>query len=247
MSSEHPCLANTNPVSRIQPKITSKLKWLPVAELPPDYPWHIAPLSNGRFKIPYWLFSDCGPPSANLDVGTPGDVYLDLTPGAHALYGKTADGQWTRWSDTNASLGWKRQWPQSEWIVNHPHLPNRALWVTIALSGPNGTISWYRGTSSALQSRRAVYERGLAKDTTCKSVETIQSEAAAILVYLLDGGASKSKKVSERPSAPEASSLKRAASPDVSGPKKKKAKSEPKVEAPVEDSDDDLGPFSIRF
>ncbi|KAJ7617217.1 hypothetical protein FB45DRAFT_223494 [Roridomyces roridus] len=244
MSSEHPCLTNADPVSRIQPKLASQLKLLPVVELPPDYPYQIAPLPNGRFKIPYRLFSDRGPPCANLDVGIPGDMYLDLTLDAYALYGKTADGKWKRWSDTAAPLSSRGLWPQSEWIVNHPHLPNYALWVTITPSESKGMISWYRGPSSARQSRRVVYERGLAENTTAKSVETLQSEAAAILAYLLDGDASQSK-VSGR----ETSSLKRAASPDTSGPKKKKAKSKPKEvqEAPVEDSDDDLGPFSIRF
>ncbi|KAK7053690.1 hypothetical protein R3P38DRAFT_3171023 [Favolaschia claudopus] len=35
----------------------------------------------------------------NLDVGAEGDIYLDRTPGAYALYAKTNSG-WKRWVDT---------------------------------------------------------------------------------------------------------------------------------------------------
>ncbi|KAJ6579666.1 hypothetical protein DFH09DRAFT_846047, partial [Mycena vulgaris] len=73
-----------------------------VPTLPPEYPYRIDPV-KGSYRVPYFQFSGRGPPTDGLDVGTEGDIYLDLTPGAHSLYGKTAAG-WMRWSDPGDTL-----------------------------------------------------------------------------------------------------------------------------------------------
>ncbi|KAJ7499909.1 hypothetical protein FB451DRAFT_950187, partial [Mycena latifolia] len=68
----------------------------PTCTVSPDYPFHLEP-AKGGFQVPYFQFTGRGAPTEELDVGTEGDVYLDVAPdGTYGLYGKTASG-WKRW------------------------------------------------------------------------------------------------------------------------------------------------------
>lgn len=227
---QHPYAINPPPVSHVQPQLKAKLKEILVAVLPSQYPFHLEPV-KGRYRIPYFQFSDRGPPAEDLDVGTEGDVYLDLTPGAYNLYGKTANG-WQRWSDPNESLPSRKgpggQWPDGDWVVKHPHLEDYALWVVLSRTGrTTGHISWYRGTSSARESRVTANKKGL-----------IRGDEATILAYVVDG----QKPEEDRISPPEKLLLKRHGSPEASSSKMKYVEHEFSL-----NSDEELGPFSMRF
>jgi hypothetical protein len=76
-------------------------------------------LNAGGVAYPYSEFLGEGPPSMNL--GESGDVYVDLTPGSLALYGRCSEG-WKIWRGP--------QNRKSEDLVVHPSHPNRCLWCS---------------------------------------------------------------------------------------------------------------------
>ncbi|KAJ7587492.1 hypothetical protein C8J56DRAFT_890403 [Mycena floridula] len=86
--------------------------------------------------VTYCEFHGIGPPEQTL--GNSGDVYLDLTPQAYELYGKT-------------NRGWVKFQPDLEAgnpMIPHPNYPSMYLW---AQYGPNGHaimgwIAWRRIT-----------------------------------------------------------------------------------------------------
>ncbi|KAJ7476836.1 hypothetical protein B0H11DRAFT_2030872 [Mycena galericulata] len=232
---EHPCIINPRPVSHVQPKITSKTKEIVVHRLPGSYPYHLEAV-KGIYRIPYLQFSDHSPPAENLDVGTEGDVYLDLTPGAYALYGRTANG-WKRWVETSESLA---SWPDSDWLVKHPHLEDCALWVvpSKSISG-TGSISWYKSVASAKQARTTVLKEGLITRRLKhpKSEEKVFVETANILKYVLGG-----VKGDNLIPPPAKLSLKHDLSPKTSSSRKKV-----KLEEPEFDEESEFGLFSVFF
>ncbi|KAJ7062772.1 hypothetical protein C8F01DRAFT_1281779 [Mycena amicta] len=93
----HPSRINPNPPVG-QPCLRVQLKELVVAqnELSADYPYILRRSHRGAFRIPYFEFHGIGPP-CDCDIGgSVGDVYVDVTESAGALYGHTKDG-WHRW------------------------------------------------------------------------------------------------------------------------------------------------------
>jgi hypothetical protein len=103
---QHPCYQNPDPRSKLKPDTTSTLKYIKMCggTIPTTYPYAL-PLVPGLYAqkgtvyeylpVPFFEFRGSGAPPA--DLGTPGDVYIDLTPDAHALYCKSEE-DWTRWA-----------------------------------------------------------------------------------------------------------------------------------------------------
>ncbi|KAJ7165686.1 hypothetical protein C8R43DRAFT_1165221 [Mycena crocata] len=214
---DHPCIIAPFSRSLVQPHIRITQKVIFVPTVPPDYPFQLPPPFKGKYRIPYLQLSGLGPPTG-LDVGTEGDIYLDLTRGLYGLYGRDTSG-WKRWSDTGEVLR-VGPWPEDNWIVRHPHLDNYALWV--CMKKDKGRISWYRNTTSAKQGRTSAKKAGLTRPSLLKlqNEEIKFEEASDILAHVLDG-----KKPDTDQDAP--SSLKRPTEPVESGSKTKKKKSQP--------------------
>ncbi|KAJ7166091.1 hypothetical protein C8R46DRAFT_1097052, partial [Mycena filopes] len=204
---EHPCVLNPRPTSLMRPKISVKLKGFVLRTLPTSYPFRLQHTDDGAYHVPYHQFSDVGPPT--LDVGTAGDIYLDLTPGAYGLYGRTDFG-WKRWRDTGERL--QSEWPVGGWLVRHPHLESYVLWVRFPKDGEAsaGNVCWYGSTSSAKAARAAAKKLG------------VVNAESAILERAL--GPSSASSV---PTLARTISLKREASPLLGEPTKKVKQEEP--------------------
>ncbi|KAK7026552.1 hypothetical protein R3P38DRAFT_3525495 [Favolaschia claudopus] len=198
---EHPCYRSPKPRSHLQPQITVKCRGFIITTLPPSYPFCSRP-TNGNHKIPFFEFSALGPPAINLDVGGEGDIYLDRTPGAYALYAKTNSG-WKRWVDTGGSLGSGAQWPTADWIIRHPHIETHALWVSFGgvnfknlESDPGdrpGFAGWYK-VGTAKSTRTIAYKLGiLQKNMTMRNGEMLtnkerwQRESCRVLEGTING------------------------------------------------------------
>ncbi|KAK7026551.1 hypothetical protein R3P38DRAFT_3525491 [Favolaschia claudopus] len=177
-------LSTPKPRSHLQPQITVKCRGFIITTLPPSYPFRSRP-TNGNHKIPFFEFSALGPPAINLDVGAEGDIYLDRTPGAYALYAKTNSG-WKRWVDTGGSLGSGAQWPTADWIIRHPHIETHALWVSFGgvnfknlESDPGdrpGFAGWYK-VGTAKSTRTIAYKLGiLQKNMTMRNGEMLTNK-----------------------------------------------------------------------
>ncbi|KAF8156259.1 hypothetical protein K438DRAFT_1942836 [Mycena galopus ATCC 62051] len=116
---QHPCYRNPNPSSRLKPNTVFSLKYIKMytKSIPANYPYALPPIDGlyGKVKVfeylplPFFEFRGAGAPPA--DLGTPGDVYIDLTPGAHALYCKCEE-DWACWAAR----------APTEELLTHPHL-----------------------------------------------------------------------------------------------------------------------------
>ncbi|KAF8156263.1 hypothetical protein K438DRAFT_1777509 [Mycena galopus ATCC 62051] len=113
-SPQHPCSRNPAPSSRIRPDTTFSLKHMKIGadKVPASYPYAL-PFIQGLYRsesvylpVPFFEFRGTGAPPT--DLGTPGDVYIDLTPGARSLYCKCEE-DWARWSAAATEL------------LGHPH------------------------------------------------------------------------------------------------------------------------------
>ncbi|KAF8905768.1 hypothetical protein CPB84DRAFT_564643 [Gymnopilus junonius] len=78
-------------------------------------------LKIGKNTYPYTELQGIGAPS--IDLGEVGDIYLDLTPGSLALYGRYMH-VWKIWPGPNCEL------------LHHPNYPSRCLWC-------NESVGWY--------------------------------------------------------------------------------------------------------
>ncbi|KAF7333057.1 hypothetical protein MVEN_02412300 [Mycena venus] len=114
----HPCYKNPNPRSRLKPETTFTLKYIKMCShtIPANYPYALFAIAGlyaekgsvyEYLPVPFFEFRGYGAPPA--DVGTPGDVYIDLTPGAHALYSRSEE-DWARWAG-----------PAAPEMLGHPH------------------------------------------------------------------------------------------------------------------------------
>ncbi|KAJ7775661.1 hypothetical protein DFH07DRAFT_952052 [Mycena maculata] len=168
------------PKSLVQPWPITELKEFMVDELPSDYPYAVRKTS-AVFHIPYFEFHGMGAP-LNLDVGSGGDVYVDMTPGAYTLWGYTAEG-WKRWVDMGEDVP---QTLSNRWAVIHPGFKH-ILWIS---GGHTHRISWLKhGKASIHDTRRFAVQRRLMKIPSVgskKDEETAHHEAAAILASLED-------------------------------------------------------------
>ncbi|KAJ7661432.1 hypothetical protein DFH06DRAFT_1325724 [Mycena polygramma] len=114
---QHPCYQNPHPASRLKPEVTFTLKYIKMCtdKIPANYPYALPPIdglyrNTGLYEfLPVPFFEFCGTGAPPADIGTPGDVYIDLTPGAHALYSKSEE-DWARWAG-----------PASLDSLSHPH------------------------------------------------------------------------------------------------------------------------------
>ncbi|KAJ7683839.1 hypothetical protein B0H17DRAFT_1204831 [Mycena rosella] len=226
---EHPCVENPQPVSLVQTLIASSVKSLIISTLPPSYPYRLEP-EKDWYRVPYFQFTTRGPPAEGLDVGGPGDIFLDTE--RPALYGRTSTG-WERWSDMGETMR-GGEWPDSNWVVKHPHLENYALWVNFGKKdGASGHVCWYKGTSSALTARTTARKKGLVTKSLLKSkIEQNRfADASNILAHIISG-----MKLDPEPS-PSTLSSKREASPSPSQPRKKTKGEQSTVEG------DSVGPL----
>nr|GAT50178.1 predicted protein [Mycena chlorophos] len=97
--SPHPSKSEPPPFSATQPNLDVRKRELVVAQnaLCRNYAYILVRTHGGAFRMPYYEIRGWGPPRAAEILGSrPGDVYIDTTPGAGALYGHTEAG-WRRW------------------------------------------------------------------------------------------------------------------------------------------------------
>ncbi|KAF7354609.1 hypothetical protein MSAN_01374200 [Mycena sanguinolenta] len=116
--SQHPCYRKPDPRSRLKPDTVFRLKYIKMAweAIPGRYPYvlpSIEGLYNDKFlPVPYFEFHGAGAPPA--DIGTPGDVYIDITRGVQALYARSEE-DWSRWTPC----------APREQLLCHPHFIER--------------------------------------------------------------------------------------------------------------------------
>ncbi|KAJ7165675.1 hypothetical protein C8R43DRAFT_216554 [Mycena crocata] len=131
----HPCNANPHPKSKEKPETTCTVRYIKLRAdwlsatypyLTPAVPGHRDDQLHPMVAVPYFEFRGLGAPPG--DVGTAGDVYLDTTSGAAALYTKS-EVDWTRWGGPAAAL------------LGHPHFVDRRhsryVWIH-----PRDGVEW---------------------------------------------------------------------------------------------------------
>ncbi|KAJ7733320.1 hypothetical protein B0H16DRAFT_1892829 [Mycena metata] len=134
----HPCDQNPNPKSLVKPETTFSVRHMKirVESIPENYPYTLSPIEGvfpnkgdtwAFIPVPFFEFRGLGAPPP--DVGTPGDAYIDTTPGAQALYSKSEE-EWTRWAGSASDI-----------TSAHPHFADgtraRFLWFH-----PQGGVEW---------------------------------------------------------------------------------------------------------
>ena len=79
----------------------------------------------GKDTYPFSEFRGLGPPAVNF--GLPGDIYIDITPGFHALYARCTE-IWSLWPGPKEA--------SASTLLLHPLRNDRCLWC-------NDTIGWF--------------------------------------------------------------------------------------------------------
>ncbi|KAF7291774.1 hypothetical protein HMN09_01237000 [Mycena chlorophos] len=123
--SPHPSKSEPPPFSATQPNLDVLKRELVVAQnaLCKNYAYILVRTHGGAFRMPYYEIRGWGPPRAAEIVGCrPGDVYIDTTPGAGALYGHTEAG-WRRWRIEAEKVGVGGE----EGLELHEYDPEREL------------------------------------------------------------------------------------------------------------------------
>ncbi|KAJ7688291.1 hypothetical protein B0H17DRAFT_1203099 [Mycena rosella] len=172
----HPCFRGDPPPSSVQqPSLTAAVRYLHLErKIPSDYPYDIA-LTGGKqantmgYNVPYHYITGLGPLPTDLTGSHIGDVYVDLTEGRFAAYGRIADGSWKRWYDPQ---------PQGRTegvLVKHPYFHPRMLWC----SEVNG-LSWFVKTTAA-RSQETAKNRGFVSSNLSKSEEVRWAEASVLI------------------------------------------------------------------
>lgn len=79
-------------------------------------------------EVIHWEFSGPGLPVD--DVGEPGDVWIDSTPGAYGLWSMDLSYTWTPWKGLHEKEK-SSETGNLEWVFHskHPYLDTRHLWV----------------------------------------------------------------------------------------------------------------------
>jgi hypothetical protein len=117
-----PCLVNPIPTSSSQIVIIYKHTYFEesASDLK-DYPYFASRSirSQGRACTIHYIEFRCAstPP---LDIGDPGDVWIDLTTDKLGLYAKVG-ADWKKWPGLLA---------HDDSLIVHPHVPTRILWCT---------------------------------------------------------------------------------------------------------------------
>jgi hypothetical protein len=149
---DSPWVTNPSPRSFVKPNAYRVVKWLRrPTHLPSNYPYREHP--DKPTMIPYHEWRGKGYPP--MDVGYPGDVYVNMTPGKYSLYGRTKTG-WAPWTGLNFE-----KWQ----LVQHPLLDDRYLFCS------ETDIKWY--SLDAIRTMR----RG--RDTSIsisKAIEIVRSQ-----------------------------------------------------------------------
>ncbi|KAJ7775666.1 hypothetical protein DFH07DRAFT_952058 [Mycena maculata] len=172
----HPCLrGDPLPASATQPDLTVEKRYFVQESDMQDYLYDIQPVGKSgpldSYHIPFHQISGVGPPPPDLTGSNPGDVYVDATPGQHALYGQIADGRWKRWLDPGPQP-WDKAAANG---VRHPHFRTRRLWCSTAKG-----VSWFTASTVRKNQERARAQRlvapGVHKD------EAARFREAAVLI-----------------------------------------------------------------
>ena len=77
----------------------------------------------GKDSYPFSEFRGLGSPE--LNIGRPGDIYIDITPGLYALYARYPE-RWLLWPGSNDASN----------LLLHPLLSDRCLWC-------HTTVGWF--------------------------------------------------------------------------------------------------------
>ncbi|KAJ7083650.1 hypothetical protein B0H15DRAFT_417422 [Mycena belliarum] len=149
------------------------------AVLVPGHPYSFD--SAGKTcQVSFFEFRGIGPPDSSC--GYAGDVYVDLTPGAHALYWRDrhgrGPGQWRRWT----ALLLDRV-PLYKYLISHPWAddPQESdlyLWVD-----PNG-VTW-TSRAEICASRVEMIQKDIAKITPGDRNPDVEALASEILVKMI--------------------------------------------------------------
>ncbi|KAJ7621084.1 hypothetical protein FB45DRAFT_134185 [Roridomyces roridus] len=147
--------------------------------LAPEHPYSFDS-SKKSCQIAFFEFRGIGPPST--DFGYPGDVYVDLAPGAHALYWRDRHGhnpgQWRRWRSVLLD-----KVPLYKFMVSHPWASNPQesdlyLWVD-----PDG-VTW-TSRAAICASRAAMVQKDIAIILAGEKSPDVDALVAEILAKML--------------------------------------------------------------
>ncbi|KAJ6626338.1 hypothetical protein B0H10DRAFT_534268 [Mycena sp. CBHHK59/15] len=174
----HPCFVDPNPYSTLKPHTTATVKCFRVSKVPAHYPYTTIPVVKvypkqgldtfQQVNVPFFEFRGHARPP--IDVGNPGDAYIDLNPASHALYSRT-ETQWVRWpgpipNGVNSH----------DYIVGHSDFVERDreryLWCDV----PEG-VRWC-SLSTAVTRSKPLYANGV-KDLDVGAVLIQQRQSAS--------------------------------------------------------------------
>ncbi|KAJ7476844.1 hypothetical protein B0H11DRAFT_1302116 [Mycena galericulata] len=190
----HPCYADPSPKSALKPDTTFTLRYIKLRPetIPPNYPYQ-TPLIPGLFAnkgvhehvpIPFFEFRGAGAPP--LDIGTPGDAYIDTAAPACALYTR-AEEEWMQWAG-----------PAAPELFTHPHFVDcrtaRHIWFH-----PRDGVEWISGVSVKRRRDALRAEGVLTAAHTPEDREAGLALAAEIIANYLAG---KTTTASPAPSLP---------------------------------------------
>lgn len=128
---QHPCLTNPNPKSSIQPGIIVHHRTFQHRHLSKHKKNHPYDLETEKFTVHFFEFRGYGTPPS--DVGTPGDIYIDMTLDAYALYAMVLPNSWKRWGGHRQTWSYRNNGKDQYLLIrdiDHPVLEGRMLWVT---------------------------------------------------------------------------------------------------------------------
>ncbi|KAF7354613.1 hypothetical protein MSAN_01374700 [Mycena sanguinolenta] len=168
----HPCYRKPDPSSRLKPNVTFCMKYIRMARdtFPGRYPYllpSVERLENDRFlHVPYFEFH--GPGSPPADIGTPGDVYIDITRGVQALYARSEE-DWSRWTPC----------APMEQLLCHPHFIEGNLERYLNIDLKKGTEWVCRRT--ILRRQQGLREANILKSSHASSAQAGWDLASTII------------------------------------------------------------------
>jgi hypothetical protein len=137
-----PCIANPKPTSTSSIPFRHERRHFTVKTLPDSFPYEV--IRDNGLQIHYFEFRGQGPPPA--DLGSPGDVWLNVRAGELSLYARTLT-EWAIWPGPRKA---KKQ------MFEHPLVPGRYLWCT------RKHVLWY--TCDGIRKSASLQTRGEEED-----------------------------------------------------------------------------------
>ncbi|KAF8271704.1 hypothetical protein EI94DRAFT_517748 [Lactarius quietus] len=137
-----PCIANPKPTSGSSILFRHERRHFTVKTLPDTFPYEA--IRDNGLQIHYFEFRGQGPPPA--DLGSPGDVWLNVRAGELSLYARTLK-EWAIWPGPRKA---KKQ------MFEHPLVPGRYLWCT------RKHVLWY--TCDGIRKSASLQTRGEEED-----------------------------------------------------------------------------------